>query len=83
MKDLVISGKRLASELYFLLGCLVVAFGANIYAVIHYERPFYELFTQIGFTIVTALVLYVLTVLLRLFLRFFVWIFKKITKKVE
>lgn len=66
MKDIVISGKALKRELWVLLGCLVAAYGVNVYAVLHYSRPALELVNQIGFTVCTALILYLLCWLVRI-----------------
>ena len=66
MKDIVISGKALKRELWVLLGCLVAAVGVNVFAVIHYSRPAVELVSQIGFTVCTALILYLLGWLVRI-----------------
>ena len=66
MKDIVISGKALKRELWVLVGCLAAAFCLNVFAVVHYARPAVELVTQIGFTVVAALILYVLCCLVRI-----------------
>ena len=66
MKDIVISGKTLKRELWVLLGCLVAAFGVNVFAVLHYSRPAVELVSQVGFTVCTALILYLLCWLVRI-----------------
>jgi len=52
MKDLVISGKVIRRELFILLGCLLAAVGVNIYSIIRFKTPFYEVFTQIGYTLI-------------------------------
>ena len=81
MKDIIITGKALKRELFILLGCFVIAFGVNIYAVIHYSRPAVELVSQIGFVLVTAACLYVLLWMLRLIVLLIAYVVKKIAKK--
>ena len=66
MKDIVIPASTIRRELWILLGCLAAAVLVNIYAVIHFQRPAYEVFTQVGFTISVALGLYVLLWIVRL-----------------
>ncbi|MGN1216313.1 MAG: hypothetical protein ACI4TJ_08705 [Candidatus Cryptobacteroides sp.] len=60
MKDIIITSRKLRRELWFLLGSFVVACGMNIYAIVRYTRPATELFSMIGYVIVTAIVIYLL-----------------------
>ena len=60
MKDITIKGSFIKQQLLYLLGCFVVAFAVNTYAVIHYDRPAIELLSQLGFVVVIALSLYLL-----------------------
>lgn len=39
MKDILITGRRLRTELLVLLGCFCLAFCTNIFAVVKYSRP--------------------------------------------
>jgi len=66
MEDLVIRGTRLKAELLVMAGCLIAAEMLNAYSVIKFGTPWYELFTQIGFVVVTALVFYVILWIVRL-----------------
>ena len=66
MKDIVIRGRVLRRELFVLLGCMVVAVGVNVYAVLHFSRPAVELVTQMGFTVCTALAIYLVLWVVRL-----------------
>lgn len=66
MKDLVISGKRVKTELLIALGCFICAVLINIICIIVYHSQWHEIFTQIGFTVLVAIVLYVLLLLIRL-----------------
>lgn len=60
MKDLVISARRIRRELRFAAVAFLVAFAANLYAVMHFDRPWYELFTQLGYVVVITVVIYLL-----------------------
>ena len=66
MKDITIKGKWLKRELIWFAGCLVVAFGINVAAVIIYSRPAIELLSQLGFVVVIAIALYVAAAIVRL-----------------
>lgn len=66
MKDLVISGKNIRRELLILLGCFIVGMLTNVGAIIAYDRPFTEFFSQIGFVIVFSLILYFVLWVVRL-----------------
>ena len=66
MKDIIIKGSVLKRELFILLGCFVAAYGANIYAVLHYSRPASELISTIGYVIVLMLCIYAALWILRL-----------------
>lgn len=66
MKDIVISGKRVRTELLIALCCFVCAVLINIVCIIVYHSQWHEIFSQIGFTVFVAAVLYVLTIIVRL-----------------
>ena len=38
--------------------CLILAFGMNIYAVWHYQTEWSELYTNVGYTVVLAAIIY-------------------------
>ena len=71
MKDTVITAATKRRELYVWLGCLVVANIINVVAIIKFQSPWYELFTQVGYMFVTSLVLYALVLVVRLSWRIF------------
>ena len=77
MKDIVIKASHIRRELWVLLGCLVVAYGMNIYAIIHFARPAKELYMTIGYVIVTALIIYVLLWIVRLIVLLITRLFSK------
>ena len=58
MKDLVISARRIRREIRFAAAAFIVAFLTNLYAVVRFDRPWYELFTQMGYVVVITAVIY-------------------------
>jgi hypothetical protein len=77
MKDIIITEKMVRRELYVLLGCFVAACLVNVGAIIAYDRPWSELYSQIGFVFFITGGIYIL---LGIF-RFFVWLVARIFKK--
>ena len=51
--------RDVAYEIAVFAACLLIAFLVSIYAVVHYQTSWSELYTDIGFTTVLALVVYV------------------------
>ncbi|KKK68359.1 hypothetical protein LCGC14_2944830, partial [marine sediment metagenome] len=47
MKDITISGKRIKTELRWLIISLAIAFVFNIYSIIKYKTSLAELFTSL------------------------------------
>ena len=66
MQVIVITSKQLRREAWILLGCFLAACAVNAGAILAYDRPWSELFTQIGYVIVLALALWILLLALRL-----------------
>lgn len=66
MKDTVITADVKRRELWILLGCFVVANVVNWVAIIKFATPWYEVFSQIGYVVVTTSILYILLWVLRL-----------------
>ena len=77
MKDIVISQKSVKRELWILLGCFVFAVLFDIFAVIKYGKPFYEVFQTIGYEIVITAIVYAVLALLRIL----IWLVLKLFKK--
>lgn len=77
MKDIVISACRIRREGRFAAAAFIIAFVANIYAVVHFDRPWYELFTQLGYVVVIAAVIYLLLWIPRLL----VWVALRILRR--
>ena len=66
MKDIVITSKRIKKEIAWFAGCFAIAFITNIVVIIIYKTPWHEIFSQIGYVVVIALVLYMLLLLIRI-----------------
>ena len=73
MKDTLITAHRKLVELKTAGVCLLLAVLLNIGCILYYHTPFYEVFTQIGYTVVIALGFYVIWTAIRLI----VWLFRK------
>ena len=71
MKDTLITAHRKLVELKTVGVCLLLAVLLNIGCIIYYHTPFYEVFTQIGYTVVIALGFYVIWTAIRLILCLF------------
>ena len=54
MKDTVITAAVKRRELKIWLACFVVANIINWAAIIKFQAPWYEIFTQIGYVVVTS-----------------------------
>ena len=80
MKDIVIPGQVVRRELFILLGCLGAAVLVNLYAVLHFSRPAVELVTQVGFTVCTALAIYLALWVIRLLVLLGVVLYKRARK---
>ncbi len=65
MKDLTIKAETLKREGIILLILFGVAVLVNVYAIITLDGSFIELFTQLGWTVFIAVVLYVLSGIVR------------------
>lgn len=58
MKDIVVTASRLRRERNFYLVSFLLAFLLNLVAVVRFDRPWTELFSQIGYVVVISVVLY-------------------------
>lgn len=65
MKDTIITAQSKRRELLIFLVCFVVANITNWVAIIRFSAPWYEVFTQIGYVLVTTVVIYALVALVR------------------
>ncbi len=65
MRDIIITQKRIRIELLIAALCFAIAFIANVVAVIIYKSPLTEIYSSIIYVFTTALVLYVISVIVR------------------
>ena len=65
MKDISISGKRIRTELKWLLGCFVAAIIFNVYVIIRYQTSWAEFFTSLHVLVLLSLVFYLLLLFFR------------------
>jgi len=65
MKDITISGKRIRTELKWLLGCFVAAIIFKAYAIIRYQTSWAECVTSIHVLVLRSLVFYLLLLFFR------------------
>lgn len=77
MKDSIITAGVKRRELIIWLICFAIANVVNWCAIIKFSTPWYEIFTQIGYVIVTSLVIYGLLLALRVAW----WILSKLMQK--
>ena len=68
MKSVTISSKRIKTEFYIWLACLVTALILNIFSIIFYNTKWIELITQLGYVFAVSLVIYMLSGIIRLFI---------------
>ena len=73
MKDTLITAERKRKELKAAGICLLLAVLLNIGCIVYYHTPFYEVFTQIGYTVMIALGFYLIYTAVRLIL----WLFRR------
>lgn len=69
MNDIIIKGHILKRELTVLLICFLIAFIANIYAIIAYNTPWSELISSLGFVCIVTFILYLIIGLIRLIIK--------------
>ncbi|MDR1809773.1 MAG: hypothetical protein LBR34_05135 [Prevotella sp.] len=80
MKDtvLALTARRKKRELIILALCFVSANIVNFAAIISFDTPWIELFTQIGYVIVITIILYSVILALRLLSKF---MFRKLRRR--
>jgi predicted MPP superfamily phosphohydrolase len=65
MKDIIITGKRLKTELLMLLYCYIAANVVNVFAIIYYQTSWMEVLTWQRFILFIAFLFYLVTVVVR------------------
>lgn len=78
MKDIVITGERRKKELLILLICFLAAFALNIASIIIYKTSWTEVFSQIGYVVVIAVLFYLVLAMVRFLV---CWIRKLVGKR--
>ena len=81
MKDLVIRGQSIRRECRIAAACLLVGILVNVGAILGYHRPWTELFSQLGYVVVLAVILYFLTGAIRLLIHAIYLIIRKLQQK--
>lgn len=66
MKDIIITSRRLKTELAFFIGAFVVANLCNAYAIWKYDASATEMFTSFFYVLTFSFFIYFLTVVIRL-----------------
>ena len=77
MKDIVIKAADIRRELYFILACFVVAFLINVGAIIGFDRPWSEIFSQIGYVAFITTGIYVLLAMVRVLIYLIFKLFRR------
>ena len=77
MKYIIITSAKIRRELWILLGSFAVAYGMNIYSIIHYARPASELYMTIGYVLVTAVCIYLILAVVRILIHLVIKLFTK------
>ena len=65
MKDIVIKGKDIRREFIVMFCCFIMAMLVNAAAIITYDRPWSELYSQIGYVIFMSVCIYILLAVVR------------------
>ena len=65
MKDIHITGKRIRTELIWLLACFIAAVIYNAYAIMRHKMPWSELLTSLHAVVILALIIYLLSGFIR------------------
>lgn len=77
MKDIIITQKDIVRELYVILVSFILACLVNVGAIIAYDRPWSELWSQIGFVLFITVGIYVILAVVRIILRLICKLIKK------
>jgi membrane protein YdbS with pleckstrin-like domain len=80
MKDIIIPAKRVKKELISLAICFLIAFAANVGAVIAYKSPAVEIISSLIYVLIGAVVLYLLWIFVRILFLLPVKFFRKSKK---
>lgn len=78
MKDIVFTSKRQKKELLIFGVCFAIGFLMNVVSIIIYKTPWFEIFSQLGYVLAIAIVLYLILAIFRGLIK---WIKQVIRKK--
>lgn len=81
MSDIVITAKRIKTELATFAACLLIGFLANFGAIIYYKTSYSELFTSLPYVLLLVLFLYILWSAIRIIFWLAVAYIRKLAKK--
>ena len=77
MKDIIISAKRIKTELITLAVCFLIAFSGNVGAVIAYKSPAIEILSSLHYVLIATVVLYILWSFVRILIMIAMSFFRK------
>lgn len=66
MKDIIITGRRIKTELLWLVVSFVIANLFNAWAIWEYNAPAVEMVTSFFYVLVFSIFIYIVTIILRL-----------------
>ncbi len=69
MKDIIFTKRRQKKELLIFGVCFAIGFLMNFISIVIYKTPWHEIFTQIGYVFVIAVILYLLLAIVRSIIR--------------
>lgn len=78
MKDIVITSQMIKRERNIYLLCFLLSFAINMIAIVVYDRPWTEMFSQLGYVFVISIFIYIILWIPRLI---FIWICRLFRKK--
>ena len=77
MKDIIIKEKHIRRELYLILVSFVLAFVVNVGAIAAFDRPWSELYSQIGYVLFITVGIYVVLATVRIIIALLYRMFRK------
>ena len=77
MKDIIIKEKHIRRELYLILVSFVLAFVVNVGAIVAFDRPWSELYSQIGYVMFITVGIYVVLATVRIIIALLYRMFRK------
>jgi len=80
MKDITITGKRIKTEIIFYIISFCIAVILNIHAIVKYNSPWSELFSELHVVFIISFVVYLLLLLVRLIIWAIMRLFPRIKK---